>query len=247
MDTVAVLIVGDEILSGEIADENGPFLLKTLSGAGIRVTRLVTVPDRETDIVSELRRAREAADAVVVSGGIGPTHDDVTRPAVARAIGASLVSHPEAEALIRGFYRDRVTEAELRMALMPAGARLVCGVATGSFGFGVSAVYVLPGVPFLFRDLARGLVAEFRARPLHRAEVVTRRREGEIAPCLAALQARAQDVAIGSYPVYEAGDWHVRVVVRAADPGRLEEAVAQVRRDLDGLDRAHGGPDRAAP
>jgi molybdenum cofactor synthesis domain-containing protein len=234
MRSAALLVVGDEILSGEIRDENGPFLLRRLRDLDVPVLRIVTAPDEAGAIEAELRHLRALADAVIVSGGIGPTHDDVTRPAVARALGVALASHAEAEARIRSFYADRVTDAELGMARMPRGARLLDGVTTNTFGFRIGGVFVLPGVPFLFRDIVEGLVSAFEGRPLLRAELTTRRREGEIARGLAALQGACLDVAIGSYPVFEEGRWHVRVVVRSASETALEAAVAEVRARLLG-------------
>jgi len=228
MSSVAVLIVGDEILKGEIDDENAPYLLHELREAGVPVERIVTVPDRRDLIVEELRRLRGLADAVVVSGGLGPTHDDVTRLAVAEALGTDLVVHPEAEARVRGFYAEKVTESELGMAQMPRGARLVDGLRTKTFGFELDGVYALPGVPFLFRDIVDGLKATFAGQPVHRRVVETQRREGQIAPCLAAAQERSPDVVIGSYPIYESGGWRVRVVLRCVDADRLDEVLREV-------------------
>jgi molybdenum cofactor synthesis domain-containing protein len=227
--TAAILVVGDEILSGEIADSNGPYLLARLASAGVRVARVVVTPDDEDAIADDLARLRALSDAVVVSGGIGPTHDDVTRPAAARVLGVPLARHEEAERLIRGFYRERVTDAELSMADWPRGARILLGPRTGTFGFSCCGVHVLPGVPPLFRDLADVLAVELAGPPLHRTELLTHRREGEIAPGLAAGQARAHDVAIGSYPVLEDGRWHVRVVLRGPDAARVAEVAREVR------------------
>ena len=236
MESVAVLIIGDEILTAEIADENGPFLLQTLGAAGIPVKRVVTVPDVREIVVRELGNLRALADAVVVSGGIGPTHDDPTRPAVAEALGVELEKHPEAERRILGYSRGTATEAELGMAFLPEGARLLDGEKTGTFGFAVGGIYALPGVPFLFRDIARRLPEEFEARPLHRCVLETKRREGEIAPQLAALQGESLDVAIASYPVHDQSGWRVRVVVRARDEVRAEQVAAAIRSALDELD-----------
>jgi molybdenum cofactor synthesis domain-containing protein len=233
MRSAALLIVGDEILSGEIADENGPHTIRLLNEAGVRVERLVTAPDAVDAVVGELTRLRGLADGIIVSGGIGPTHDDVTRPAIARALGCDLVVQPEAERRIRAFYGERVTEAELSMAEMPRGAALLDGERTGTFGFALAGVFVLPGVPFLFRDIVGGVVASFRRAPLLRGEIRTRRREGEIARPLADVQGRLLDVAIGSYPVYEEGAWYVRVVVRAGDPARLQEGLDALRTHLE--------------
>ncbi len=230
MRSASILIVGDEILKGEIPDENGPYFMGQLGAAGVPAVRQIVVPDSVEAIVEELARLRALSDAVVISGGLGPTHDDVTRPAVARTLGVPLERHAEAEARIRGFYGDRVTEAELSMAEMPRGAALVNGVTTGTFGFAVAGIYALPGVPFLFRDLIDALTREFQAEPLHTEELRSERREGELAPVLASAQGEAADVAIGSYPVCdENGCWHVRIVLRGSDPERVIAVAEEIR------------------
>jgi molybdenum cofactor synthesis domain-containing protein len=230
--SAAILIVGDEVLSGEVRDTNCPYLVQRLASAGVRVARVVTAPDDEDVLVDELTRLRALADAVVVGGGIGPTHDDVTRPAVARVLGVPLVTQAQAERRLRAYFGDRLTPADLSMAEMPEGCRLLTGARTGTLGFALAGVYVLPGVPFLFEDLADGLLAEFTAPPLHRCEIVTPRTEGEIAVHLAEVQGRSADVRIGSYPVFADGRWHVRVVLRASDLGRLDVVACEVRAGL---------------
>lgn len=230
MKAAAILIIGDEVLSGEVRDENGPWLIGRLAAFGTRIERLATVRDRLGDIVDELRRLRSHADAVVVSGGIGPTHDDLTRPAVAAALGVPLERHPDADAHVRRWYGDRTTDAELAMADLPRGSRLLIGAKTTALGFFVAGVYVLPGVPFLLRDLVEGSAAEFSGPPLHRVEVSLTRREGEIAEGLARLQAAALDTAIGSYPSVDPdGVWSTRIVVRSPDAARASAVADQVR------------------
>ncbi|MFV1958540.1 MAG: competence/damage-inducible protein A [Planctomycetota bacterium] len=229
MHTAAILIVGDEILSGEIRDENAPFLLALFAEAGIAVERVVVAPDERSAIVAEVRRLRALADAVVVSGGIGPTHDDVTRMAVAEALGLELESHPAAAERIHAWHGAGTTEAESAMALLPAGAVLVDGERTGVFGFAVGGVFALPGVPFLFRDIARTLPAHFETAPLYHEEIRVEEREGEIASLLAAAQDRAPDVAMGSYPACEDGVWCVRVILRGPDAARLGRVAADLR------------------
>lgn len=241
MRTASVLIVGDEILSGEIRDENGPFLIQRLAGLGVRVQRLATCPDREEDLVLELSRLRALSDAVVVSGGIGPTHDDVTRAALAVALGVPLTRHAEAERRIRGYYGAEVTSSDLEMADLPRGARLVIGPATGSFGFELSGVYGFPGVPFLLRDLTTAILPEFSGAPLVKSELHTDLREGQIAPVLSAAQRDSPDVAIGSYPVVDAGRWHVRIVLRGPTIERVSALEQRLRADLARL------PDPASP
>ena len=234
MRSVSILIVGDEILSGEIADVNGPYLIGRLAADGVKAVRQVVVPDDEAGIAAELGRLRALSDAVVLSGGIGPTHDDVTRPAVALALGVPLEEQGEATERIRGFYGEAVTEAELAMAMMPRGARLVSGVRTATFGFALPGLYVLPGVPFLFRDLIEAIAPDFTATPLHKVELTTRLREGEIAPVLSEFDGEVADVAIGSYPVHEGDDWYVRVVLRGEDSDLVTRTADRLRPRLEG-------------
>jgi molybdenum cofactor synthesis domain-containing protein len=233
VSTVGVLIVGDEVLTGEVRDENGPWLLARLTALGSRVVRMSVVGDREPEIVRELSRLRAEADAVVVSGGIGPTHDDVTRQAVAAALGVPLEEHADAVARVRAWYGDRETPAERAMALLPRGASVLLGPKTGALGFAAAGVTVLPGVPFLLRDLLDGAADRFAGPALRREEIHTPLREGEIADDLSRIQGAALDVAIGSYPVYGPdGRWSTRVVVRSSDPLRSAAVAADVRAAL---------------
>jgi molybdenum cofactor synthesis domain-containing protein len=228
--TASVLVIGDEVLSGEVRDENGPWLVSRLSALGSRVVRVATVRDVLEDVVEELARMRGAVDAVLVSGGIGPTHDDVTRQAVAVALGVPLERHPEAEARVRSWYGDRTTDAELTMACLPRGSRLLRGARTEALGFVVAGIHVFPGVPWLLRDLVDGSADAFEGSALHREEVVTSLREGEIAVDLGLIQSRALDVAIGSYPTpHRDGTWTTRVVVRSPDLARAAAVAGEVR------------------
>ena len=232
MPTVALLLIGDEILTGEIVDQNGPFLVAHLRERGMRLERQVVVPDEADAIEQELRRLREAADVVIVSGGIGPTHDDLTRQAVAKALGVPLVRDEEAAVRIRGFYGEATTTAELTMADLPEGSTLTNGVKTGAFGFTVGGIYGFPGVPFLFRDLVRGMDDVFGSCTLHRVEIRSQQREGQIAGVLRTAQRDAADISIGSYPVCENGAWHVRVVLRGEDLARVESVASTLRPQL---------------
>jgi molybdenum cofactor synthesis domain-containing protein len=235
--SACLLIVGDEILSGEIRDENGPWLLKRLAEAGVRVERVATCPDVEADVVAEVLRLRALADAVLVCGGIGPTHDDVTRQALARALGVPVVRHPDADRRIREFFKSDVTASDLEMALLPKDARLLLGPITGTIGFERAGLYAFPGVPFLLRDLVEAVLPEFRGAPLSKAEVVTDLREGQLAPALGRVQAESPDVAIGSYPAVADGRWVVRLVLRSASVDRLHVVSGRLREVLAELCR----------
>jgi len=235
MRTASVLIVGDEILSGEIRDENGPFVVQRLAAVGVRVGRIVTCPDHEEDVVLELARLRALSDAVVVAGGIGPTHDDITRAAIACALGVALTCHAEAEQRLRAYYGAGITASDLEMAQLPHGARLVIGPATGTFGFALAGVYGFPGVPFLLRDLTQAILPDFNGAPLAKAELRTELREGQIAPLLTAAQRENPEVAIGSYPMVDAGRWYVRIVLRGPTTERVEALEQRLRADLSRL------------
>jgi molybdenum cofactor synthesis domain-containing protein len=234
--TAGILIVGDEVLSGEVRDENGPFLISRLAAFGSRVVRVSVVADAIDEIAGGLNALRAVADAVVVSGGIGPTHDDLTRPAVAKAVGVPLELHPQARDQVSLWYGDRATEAERRMAWLPRGSRVLRGPRTNTLGFAVAGVYVLPGVPSLLRDLVEGLSAEFAGPSLHREEVHTDLREGEIAEDLTRIQSVSLDVAIGSYPTLDAsGRWRTRIVVRSADGDRASVVAETIRSAFERL------------
>lgn len=229
MKTAALLIIGDEVLSGEVRDENGPWLIGRLTSLGTRVVRVATVPDARDAIVHELRALRAVADLVLTSGGIGPTHDDLTRATVAEALGLSLVRHAGALERVERWYGAKTTEAERAMADLPAGSVLLRGARTDTLGFAVANVVVLPGVPFLLRDLVDGSAERFAGAPLHREEVHTDLREGEVAPDLTRIQAASLDVAIGSYPILDGHRWWTKVVVRGADASRVASVASSIR------------------
>ncbi|HEX7879981.1 MAG TPA: competence/damage-inducible protein A, partial [Candidatus Eisenbacteria bacterium] len=214
MSIARLLIVGNEVLSGEVTDRNIAFLTRRLTELGTRVTGVRIVPDEDDAIVEGVREAIVPGHPLLVTGGIGPTHDDRTRPAVARALELPLARHAEAEERLRASYGARLTGAELEMAMLPAGARLAAGPASGVCGFVVGRVYVFPGVPDLLVDVFEAVAADFVGAPLHRVEVATPIKEGDFAPALAALAEEYPDVAIGSYPVRNGAGWMVRLILR---------------------------------
>ena len=225
-----IVIIGNEVLSGDVAEQNVHFLARRLTELGTRVRSVRIVPDEDETIVAALREGLGAAEPVLVTGGIGPTHDDRTRAAVARALDQPLTRHPEAAERLRRGYGPGITEAELGMAMLPASARVVAGARTGVIGFVAGSIYVFPGVPGLLVDVFESVAAEFAARPDHRIELHTRRKEGDFADLLAGVAAEFADVDIGSYPSYGPEGWTVRLVVRGPEAGRVEAAAVQVRR-----------------
>jgi len=182
-------------------------------------------------IIAALAEARAEHDLVFVTGGIGPTHDDLTRQAVAAALAVDCERHAEAENRLRAGYGHVITDSELTMADLPRGAHLLLGTRTGAFGFGVGPYHVLPGIPAVLRDILDHMTADWEPAAYFREEVMTRLREGHLADGLRAIQAASPAVAIGSYPVKTADGYRVRIVFRARD----EASLAQVRGKVSAL------------
>jgi molybdenum cofactor synthesis domain-containing protein len=232
--TAFILIIGDEILSGEVNDENAVFLARHLTELGMRVVGMRVVPDTLSGIAGAVQAALATADLVIASGGIGPTHDDVTRQAIAESLGVPCERHPEAELRLRRGYGSTITESELEMADLPRGARLLTAARSGAYGFAVGEVYVLPGIPSLLREIFTGVAAGWEAQGYFRREFLTALREGHLAPGLRAIQAAHPAVAIGSYPIRTEAGYRVRIVLRAREPELLEEAGRAVAELLAG-------------
>lgn len=239
MPTARIVIIGNEVLSGEVPDGNVHFLARRLTELGTRVRSVRVVPDDDDDIVAALREGLLEPDTrLLVTGGIGPTHDDRTRGAVALALGVPLEHHPAAEACLRSGYGAGITPSELEMALLPRGSRLILGPGTRVFGFVTGPVYVFPGVPEFLVDVFEAMASEFAGRPEHRIEVISPLKEGDFAPELTRVADAYPDVAIGSYPVRIAGRWGVRLILRGADGDRVKRAAAAVRTATGAADPA---------
>src|SRR5215470_2132345 len=237
--TACVLIIGNEILSGRTQDENLAFLARGLNDVGIRVREARVVPDDPGAIVAAVNTTRRTFDHVFTTGGIGPTHDDITAQCVADAFGLPLVVHPDAKRLLEAHYpAGHLNEARLRMAMVPEGAALLPNPISQAPGFQIGNVFVLPGVPRImqgiFGQLKQRLVGG--QRRLSRS-VICNLGEGVLARDLARLQTRWPDLEIGSYPYFRRGDFGVTLVLSGIDRIRLEAATEELR----ALIRALGG------
>jgi molybdenum cofactor synthesis domain-containing protein len=239
MVTACVLIIGNEILSGRTQDENLSFLARGLNEAGIRVREARVIPDDPAAIASAVNAARRDFDHVFTTGGIGPTHDDITAQCIADAFGVPLVVHPDAKRLLEAHYpAGHLNEARLRMAMVPEGAVLLPNPISQAPGFRIGNVFVLPGVPRIMQGIFEQLKPRLKggARVLSRS-VSCRLGEGVLAKDLGALQARWPDLEIGSYPYFRRGDFGVTLVLRGTDRTRLAAAAEELRsliRDLGG-------------
>jgi molybdenum cofactor synthesis domain-containing protein len=220
--TAAIVVIGNEILSGKIEDTNSRFLLRELRELGVRVVRVVVVPDVIDDIAAAVRECSERCDYVFTSGGVGPTHDDVTLAGVARAFGVPLRRHAHLEGVLREFYGERITESHLRMAEVPEGAEL-CGRGRWP-ALSCRNVYVLPGVPDLLHRKFASIRDRFRGDAFHLGEVFTSLDEGLLASMLEEVVSAFPDVEVGSYPRLVGTEWHVKITLESRDATRVRQA-----------------------
>lgn len=235
--TAAVLIIGNEILSGRTQDVNLNYIARRLTELGIRLLEARIVADDEAAIVAALNACRVAYDYVFTTGGIGPTHDDITTASVARAFGREVVRHPQAVALLQGRYASAaLNEARLKMAETPVGALLIENPVSAAPGYRVDNVFVLAGVPSIMRAMFESLAPHLRGgAPLLSRCLSTYLTEGTLAEGLGAVQRRFSAVSIGSYPFFREGRYGVNLVLRATDPEQLERAVASTRELVEEL------------
>lgn len=232
--TAAALVIGNELLTGKIRDENLSYLASELFALGVSLRRAVFCLDDVATIAADLGALREAHDIVFTSGGVGPTHDDVTLLAVARSFAVDLVRSPELEGLLRGHYGDRVSEAHLRMADVPRGAALVRGADARWPTLRVGNVYVLPGVPQAFRMKLDAVRDELRGGERFFSHAVyTQCSEADVAELLTRLAEEHADVAVGSYPRWDDPDHRLKVTFDATDPARARRAADALVADLD--------------
>jgi molybdenum cofactor synthesis domain-containing protein len=224
--TAAIVLIGNEILSGKIADVNAPYLCRELRELGVDVRRVSVVPDEIDVIATEIATCARAWDIVFTSGGVGPTHDDVTMEGVARALDRPVVRHPELVALLRRYYGDRLTSTHLKMAEVPAGAELVAGETLRFPTIVAGNVYILPGVPEIFRQKFAAVRERFRGQPYGLRNVFVSIGEGTLADYLNALLRDFPALLLGSYPELANPEYRVKVTLESRDPGYLEEALA---------------------
>jgi len=239
--TACVLIIGNEILSGRTQDENLAFLARGLNDVGIRLKEARVIPDDAAVIIAAVNEVRAKYDYVFTTGGIGPTHDDITAQCIADAFAVPLTLHPEAKRLLETHYPPgSLNEARLRMAHTPDGASLLPNPISRAPGFRIGNVFVLAGVPSIMRATFEQAKPNLRggARLLSRS-VSCQLGEGVLARDLGAVQDRYPDVEIGSYPYFRRADFGVTLVLRGADRARLDAATEEVK---DMVQRLGGDP-----
>jgi len=230
--SAAAVVIGNEILSGKVVDTNSPFLAAELRALGVALRRIVVVPDELQAIADEIRACHRMFDVVFTSGGVGPTHDDITIEGIALAFGRRVIVHPEIEEKLRAFYGDRMNAARLKMAEVPEGAELITDVSLNFPTIKVENVYVLPGIPEIFQQKLLGLKTRFRAAPYCLKVVYTSIGEGTLAEYLNQTMRTFPDLLLGSYPKIGDPSYSVKVTLESKDAVYVDQAFEHLLRAL---------------
>jgi FAD synthetase len=232
--TAAYVGIGDELLSGSTQDTNFFYLARTLKELGIRLARCAVIPDDLDAIRESLDLVRHRYTYVFVSGGLGPTHDDVTVEGVARALGVGVVRHPVLESKLREYFGDRLDTSSLKMAEVPEGAVLHFCDPLLIPVLSVENIYLFPGIPELFEKKIDSIKERFRTAPFFSAEILCDRFESEIVDALVETLRRFPSIKIGSYPQWKGESHHVKIVVEGRGREDVEAATSHLRRNLSG-------------
>lgn len=232
--TAAILVIGDEILSGRTQDINLNYLARFLGALGIDLKEGRIVPDIEAEIVAAVNALRSTYDYLFTTGGIGPTHDDITADAIAKAFGVPIHHHPEALAILEPRYKPgEFNEMRRRMARIPEGGILIRNSVSAAPGFQIENVFVMAGVPMIMRAMLEDVAPRLkRGAPVHTCTVTARVAEGRIAAALARIQSEHKTVAIGSYPFYREDGSGTQLVTRGRDSAAVSAAAEAIEAAL---------------
>ena len=225
MTTAAAVIIGNEILSGKVDDENTPSLIEMLDSAGVILQRVVVIADEMEAISRDVRACAEAHDHVFTSGGVGPTHDDLTMASIAHGFGVPLVLHPELEQIIETHWKGRVNEAAMKLAQVPEGSTVLAGPDGLWPAVCFRNVYILAGIPKIFAAKLEAIRPQLSGTPSTVRSVYLCSDESSVAALLSQAVAECPEVQIGSYPRYEETGPRVRVTVESTDAGAVDRAV----------------------
>ena len=245
--TAALVVIGDEILSGRTQDKNVAQVAAWLNGQGIRLAEVRIVPDDAQRIADSVNALRSAHDYLFTTGGIGPTHDDITVDSIAAAFGVPVVIHPEARRILEDYYRPRnmeLTEARLRMARVPEGAELIPNPTSGAPGVRMGNVYILAGIPPVAASMLEALSGKLEGgRPMVSVTVGAYAAESDVADLLRETEAAHEGAMIGSYPFVKDGRFGANFVIRSEDDAVAERCAGQLRGRLAeaGFEAVEGG------
>ncbi len=226
--TAGILIIGNEILSGKVQDANSPYLCRELRALGVEIKRISVIPDDVDVIAKEAATFSSAYDIVITTGGVGPTHDDVTIEGIAKGLGRHVISHPDLERVLRTLYGGKVNRAHLRMAQVPEGAELF-GQPDLVFPVVVlKNIYIFPGVPEILRQKFDGIKERFRDAPFYLKKVFVTAGEGSIAEHLNAVMREYPALLLGSYPELNNPEHRVTLTLESKDPAYLDKALSRL-------------------
>ncbi len=228
--SAAILIIGNEILSGRTQDTNTGTLAIWLNSIGVQVKEVRVIPDVEKIIINTLNLLRKENNYVFTSGGIGPTHDDITAESVSKAFGLDYEIHKEAFKILEAYYKPgEFNEGRQKMVWMPKNAKLILNPTSGAPGFSVENVFCLPGVPSILKSMLGGIKNRIiGGEPILSQTISLRTVESEIANSLTKVQNQNKDVEIGSYPFFQAGKLGVSIVIRSENQNKIDICNSQI-------------------
>ena len=231
----AILIIGNEILSGRTQDTNTSTIATWLNSIGVTVGEVRVIPDIENTIIDTINTLRTTYDYIFTTGGIGPTHDDITAESVSKAFGLKYEIHNEAYKILESYYKPgEFNEGRQKMVWMPENANLILNPTSGAPGFNVENVFCLPGVPSILKSMLGGLTNSIvGGEPILSLTISLRTVESEIANSLSKIQNDNQDVEIGSYPFFQAGKLGVSIVIRSEDQSKIDNCNSQILKFVD--------------
>ena len=226
----AIIIIGNEILSGRTHDTNTSAIALWLNSIGVKVQEVRLIPDIQEIIINTVNLLRKDNEYVFTTGGIGPTHDDITAESISKAFNLNYEIHKEAYKILEAYYKPgEFNEGRQKMVWMPKGAKLILNPTSGAPGFSVDNVFCLPGVPSILKSMLGGLKNEIvGGEPILSHTISLRTVESEIANSLTAVQDNNKDVEIGSYPFFQAGKLGVSIVIRSEDKSKIDICSNQI-------------------
>ena len=225
-----IIIIGNEILSGRTQDTNTSTLSIWLNSLGIKVQEVRTIPDIEKTIISTVNELRKKYDYIFTSGGIGPTHDDITASSISKAFNMTYGPHNEAMSILEKYYKPgEFNDGRQKMAWMPLEANLILNPTSGAPGFNVENVFCLPGVPSILKSMIGGITNKLiGGDPILSHTINLRTVESEIAKSLSNVQLNNKDVEIGSYPFFRAGKLGVAIVLRSSEQSKVDKCNSEI-------------------
>ena len=226
----AILIIGNEILSGRTKDTNTSSIALWLNSIGVKVNEVRVIPDIEGTIIDTVNYLRKANDYVFTTGGIGPTHDDITAQSISRAFNLEYEIHKKAFKILEAYYKvGEFNEGRQKMVWMPRNSNLILNPTSGAPGFNVENVFCLPGVPSILKSMLGGLKNKIvGGKPILSQTISIRTVESEIAKALTDVQDSNKDVEIGSYPFFQAGKLGVSIVIRSEDQFKIDKCNSEI-------------------